>query len=1516
MLLLSLWCTAFNSFASEGKPVHSSDGFIRNLGQWNNPFSFVLPLQHAQVYAETNALQYFFEDAQQVGNYVNHSLNPHLFKSATINMHAVRMEFLLSNTKTTVSGQHKLAHHFNYFVGSNPKLWKSNVPIYQHLFYDELYNGIDMRLMHTENGNIKYEFYVAPGANTQLIKMHYKGLTKLQHKNNQLFFETTVNKWIENKPYAYQIINNKTIEISCNFRLDDNNTVSFDLGNYNPNYELIIDPLLVFSTYSGSSVDNFGHTASFDNSGNLFTAGVVRNPVLSDKYPVTQGAFQTVWGGGTGPFPWDIGISKYNNDGSALEYATYLGGNRNDYPVSIIVDEHNQLCLLGASLSTNFPTSTNAYDKTRSDTFDIVVTKFTANGSGIVGSTYIGGSGVDGLNVADSLRMNYADEFRGEILVDKKGEILIASSTSSSNLFTGIPSYQTNRSGLQDGIVVRFDSTLSTVKNYSYFGEAKHDALYSLDVDILGNVVVAGGTQNNNFAPSPGFEWANFRGGFADGIIVKFNPTLTTLVGMRYWGSSAYDQVYFVKLDPQQNITVMGQGFDSVSVTTGALNDTTGSLFVTKFSPALNQIIFSARIGNGGKRNALSPSAFMVDVCGSIYGSVWGGATNYQSRFAEIDRNPNTGQYRTFSSSTFTLPSVGTPLITAPDGSDFWLFSLNPNATAFQYASCFGESGGQDHVDGGTSRFDKRGIVYQSACASCASGKTGTFPTTSESFSPKNKSPRCSNASAKIDFRQGNILTAGFTIKPRNGCTDSIMLFENNSYNAQKNYWYINNVLVDSSINLTDTFTTVGTYTVKLVVLNNATCNPIDSLTKTFSIFPSSNAAFTLTMDTCSPVLKFTNLSTSNNNQPFAFTWHFGDGNTSKQLNPTHTYSLNGVYEILLITSENSQCADTAIRIINYDTSGFKLKANFTPSDVLRCEPTIFEIRNTSQNGDHFYWFVNDSLVSTNPQGFDSIAFKGQFKIKLLITDTSTCTKRDSIVREFSVFPETYTDFESAQDSCSLNVKFKNNSLIIPNDTVNYLWDFGDGQTSTETNPTHAYADTGTYTVKLTANPNFPCTHFREKTVTVIINNRILNARFIVEPTIICEPIAIKVTNQSLNQQKNYWYVNNVLIDSVNTNYNDTIKSISLTTIKLIVTATNTCLPSDTFSVLLQPESAVDADFVYKKDSCSNQFVFNNKSTTQSQNTPNYNWLFGDGNSSNLINPTHEFDTSGTYQVILIANPNTLCADTATTTVTFVKDQHLLSASFTFTDSLFCAPTFINATSNGINGKQFSWYLNNVFKQNNQTYTDTITTPGDYVLQLVVTDSLSCTITDTVTKTFTINPFAKAAFFILRDSCSLNVQFKNNAMPNGSKLIWYFGDGDSSDLSNPTHTYAGTANYTVTLIYNAGGPCADTLAQTFYIDGDSAQQLKIPNVFTPNGDGVNECFSVAGVNPKCDEYEIIVFNRWGLLVYKNTDGSACWDGTNQAGADIPDGVYYYIIRIKKKSGQNFKERGTVTIIRD
>jgi len=297
-------------------------------------------------------------------------------------------------------------------------------------------------------------------------------------------------------PHLYiKKLKEKKITIPAIFELDKNIVRFKLLSNYDNNYDLIIDPTLVFSTYSGSTKDNWGFTAAGDLLGNVFGGGIIYN----SGYPGSLGAYQYDKAGNS-----DIFISKYTPDGKNRLWATYLGGEYAEMPHSIIVDSHNNLLILGTTGSSNFPTSSNAYDTTFNggtditydnvikfpEGVDIFIAKISENGDQLLSSSFIGGSNNDGINWRNSydnyimngngaLYYNYADGARGEIILDEKDNIYVGSNTFSTD-FPTKDAFQNHSAGKQEGIVFKMNSDFSELIWSSYLGGAEDDAIYSV----------------------------------------------------------------------------------------------------------------------------------------------------------------------------------------------------------------------------------------------------------------------------------------------------------------------------------------------------------------------------------------------------------------------------------------------------------------------------------------------------------------------------------------------------------------------------------------------------------------------------------------------------------------------------------------------------------------------------------------------------------------------------------------------------------------------------------------------------------------------------------------------------------------------------------------------------------------------------------------------------------------------------------------------------------------------------
>lgn len=818
--------------------------FLPNGGQWPSNVIYKADVSAGNIWLEKGGVLYQFMDLSGVER-IHHDHSNDM-KDTLIQQHLLFAEFEGSNKNCSTSVKYPSENYYNFFIGPEEK-WATGLHTYNHITYENLYEEIDLLFLEKDN-ELKYEFRVQPGANPALIKVNYHGADQLKlTKNGTIEIETSLGKLIEEKPFAYQIKNGKIVEVNCSFVLSDKQTITYELGNYDSELELIIDPVLIFATYSGSVTDNFGMTATYAYDGKAYSGGTV----YGNAYPTPAPAFDDL-SNFTGPSSaaygiTDVFISKYAADGTTMLWTSFLGGGDNNQGTetvhSLICDTSNNIYLYGATSSIDFPMQ-NAYQPAHAGgtpnsnyfyngvyyTFqgtDIYVSKLSANGTSLLGSTYVGGSGNDGINYRvgggiynsvasyDSLTSNYGDQFRGEIMLDSMNNIYIASSSRSSN-FPVLNSFQSTIGGQQDGVVFKLSSDFSTMLWSSFFGGTQNDACYSVKIDSSYNVLVAGGTSSNNIPGSAGGLNPAYMGGKTDGFVFKITPDGSTLVQSTYIGTAVYDQAIFVEIDRWDNVYLVGVSNGAMPVTSGVYSNPGSGQFIMKLNPALTSITYSTVFGNGSGTPNISPSAFLVDVCGNVYVSGWGANI--------LQPTPLNGMPVT------TDAFQATPA----NGFDFYLFVLERDAQSLLYASYLGGASAQEHVDGGTSRFDKYGVVYQSVCGGC--GGFSDFPTTPGAWSANNLSTNCNNILFKFDFEIVPI--ADFQISQLVGCAPLTLNLDNESNDTVNSVWSFppEAVVLNGGANPTILFTDPGTYNIYLSITDTI-CNLTDTAVKVVTVY-------------------------------------------------------------------------------------------------------------------------------------------------------------------------------------------------------------------------------------------------------------------------------------------------------------------------------------------------------------------------------------------------------------------------------------------------------------------------------------------------------------------------------------------------------------------------------------------------------------------------------------------------------------------------------------------------------
>jgi hypothetical protein len=846
--LLLLTIPIFSSLSGSGTTPDPSLQFIENKNQWSSDIHFAARIPGGSMMIGAGKFAYLFTDGDKMHELHERSHTegePDGADDQMIRKHSVLVDFIGANKNVLPAPFGRSFSYHNFYIGDDQSAWASRAYAYDGFLYSSLYEKINLKV-YSSGDNLKYDFIVAPYGDPSLINIQYKGAESLLIDNGNLIVKTSLADLIEQRPIAYQFINGEKILVACAYELQgDKLSFCFPEG-YDPCYELIVDPLLIFSTYSGSTADNWGSTATPGERGTLYSAGVTNQLTFGGTFPATAGAFQTSYGG-----QYDIGILKYDSAGRNLLYATFLGGASSESPHSLVVNKEEELIVLGTTSSLNFPTSANAFDRSFNggtgvahvvqypNGSDIFVSRISGDGGQMLASTLFGGPANDGLgNGNGTLVKNYGDHLRGDVIADTLGNIYISSVTASAGLPVVNGYDNTYNGGLTDALILKFAPDLSALVWGTYLGGTAVDACYSIKLDSELNVYVAGGTSSLDFPMMPG--------GYSvvpltntDGWIAKIHRSGASLLNTTFTGTPSYDQVYFIDLNAKGDVYAYGQtnGGGTFPITPASVyrNSNSGQ-FLQKFDNSLSTLFFSTVFGSQRGVPDISPTAFLVNECNNIYMSGWGGIVNRDNGFW-----PNDTQNMPVSSDAYQ-PTTS--------GSDFYFIVLTDNATRFLYGTYLGGTQSGTHVDGGTSRFDKGGIVYHAVCSGCryfnsANKPTSDFPTTRNAWSNINRSQNCNNAAFKFDLASLKARVQTNSEKRNNPgltfvCMPDKVLLQNFSTGGEIFEWDLGD---GTEITKTDTsavlhkYNATGQYTVKLKAIDQNTCKAIDSTSTVVTVF-------------------------------------------------------------------------------------------------------------------------------------------------------------------------------------------------------------------------------------------------------------------------------------------------------------------------------------------------------------------------------------------------------------------------------------------------------------------------------------------------------------------------------------------------------------------------------------------------------------------------------------------------------------------------------------------------------
>jgi gliding motility-associated-like protein len=1094
----------------------SSFEFVENKGQWNSAVKFTGDIGSGTFYLQNKGFTVLLHNPQDFASlFSGHShITPNkgnkkidyskdlsgrvVDKSITktsklMRSHAYKVEFIGANENPVIVPAKQVQSFNNYFIGNDRSKWVSNARIFQAVEYKNIYPNIDLRY-YSENNKLKYDLIIHPGGDPSKIVMKYNGADKLSIKNEELIIKTSVGDVRELYPYSYQADFQKgRKKIDCKYVLGPNNTVRFQLGAYSKNTTVVIDPSLIFVSFTGSRSAQYGFTATPGPDGSLFSGGIV----FGDRFPVTPGAFQSRYGGGDRDHPTDIGIMKFSPNGSQRLYATYIGGDENEYPHSLFSDAQGNLVVMGRTYSEETypgtPVGTPGF-------CDIVVTKLNATGSGLIGSLRIGGAGADGLNIRDlqldgdydndRLIRNYGDDSRSEVILDAAGFIYVAAQTQSDDFPIRGTVFQSTYNGSQDGVVMKIDPSCNNIVWSSYLGGTGYDGAFVIDINPAnGNVYVGGGTTSAASFPGAGTGpmGTGYRGGETDGFVSIISNNGSTISKSIFVGTDNSDIVYGLKFDQTGFPYIMGVSRGGEWPVFNAVYSVPGSSqFVAKLQPDLSAFDYSTVFGSGTAKPNMSPVAFLVDQCENVYISGWGG---WISQGTDI-RDPFD------QAGVRGMPITGDAIKQTTDNEDFYFIVIQKNASRLLYGTFFGQSGGEygEHVDGGTSRYDQRGVIYQAICGNCGGG--AAFPTTPGVVGPVNMTPDgvgCDLVAVKMAFNFAGVASGPRPtvngVRDTLGCAPFTVSLEDTVRNAVSYIWSFGDGTPDSattSFQVLHTYNNTGTYNVRLIAIDTNSCNERDTAFARITVGDNrANLEFDVRkLEPCEALnYRFDNTSSvASGSRPFtdsSFIWDFGDGSIPVYAGLgaiTRSYAQPGTYNVKLYLVDGGYCNSPDSLVTQLFVNPL-VEARFeTPA--AGCAPYDAVFTNTSLAGRTFEWnFGDGSPVSNDINPTHTYPDPGTYTITLRAVDSGTCNIVDDTSMTITV-----SNRPTAEFSFVPVLPEQNRPTIFSNLStggVRYKWLFGDGDSvvkTTRDTVLHQYNATGTYNACLITYNEFECT--------------------------------------------------------------------------------------------------------------------------------------------------------------------------------------------------------------------------------------------------------------------------------------------------------------------------------------------------------------------------------------------------------------------------------------------------------
>jgi PKD repeat protein len=1213
-----------NGFLKMSQSLNTnSPGFVENKGQWNEDVKFLARLKALNFWVTKSKIVFDFYQIESEQNKKTENPGNLVSKIENVNFLnrkgcVIEMSFSTDPAKTfSVKGNAKQEGYLNYLLGSSSAEPVTYVSKFSEIYLSKVSEGIDMKI-YFDQGYLRYDLIVSAGADLSQFKIILNGQDGLSVSNeNELEFMTSLGQIFHKDLNAYQENSGLKNKVNCRFAQASVNEIKFVAGQYDKSKELIIDPLIYSSFIGGNQYDEIWSLVS-DTSGYLYAVG----STASYNFPTSSGAYHTSNAGGA----YDGYVTKFNLACTGIIYSTYLGGDGQDLGIGAAVMPNGDLIISGRTFSTNFPVTSGAYQTYRSGTNDGYISKLNSTGTSLVYSTLIGGS---------------SGEYTYFTRLDASGNLYMFGYTGSSNFPTTSGAYQTYAGGGDDCFAAKLNPGGTSLIWSTYIGGSGAETPADLEIDNNLNTYLAGWTSSSNFRTSSGAYQTSHGGGSNDGFVVKLNSSGTTALFSTYFGKSGSELLYDVEVDLANRVIISGSTTSTnFTASSGAIQSTFGGgtidVFVAKLSSTGNSLLNFTYLGGNGADDI---RGLILDNYGNIYVGGFTSSNNYPVTNCAYQTSYAGGSY------------------------DVSISKMTSDMTALIYSTYFGGNNTDQMLE--NMFFDTAGyLIFNGRTVS------SNFPTTSGAYNTSFNGGSNDGFLAKIDLsNSSSSITTGTlsTISFCGGGTISVPFTSTCNFNygniftvqMSDNSGSFSNPInigttqawqpVAISAKIPDTMSSGNGYKIRVIAsdpytIGSATSQNVTIGPKPFADFSINDTAQCLVNNS----FVFTNNSYISSGYVAVNVWNFGDGGNYSVLSPTHSYANANTYNVTLITISDINCKDTIVKKVYVD--GFK-KVAFEVNDSTQCQKNnqyIFTNKTAGVGNVNYFWTFGNGKSSSSINATQSYSYDSTFPVKLKATSEYGCS--DSASKTVYVYADPYVNFLiNNPDQCYRNHNFLfTNHSSITNGTLKYLWDFGNGDTSTALNVQHTYNAIHSYVVKLWVASDMGCKDSISKTVFL---RHSPTASFTVSDTIMCY-------NSNRFVFTNFSTIASGTLDYL-WKFQDTTYCYSKDTVHVFGWA-------DTFDVVMHAISdwgcvdsmtkriivkvAPDAEFTSKPgfDQCFKGNVFNFQNQTKANGPVNYKWDLGDGTKSTNTNIAHTYAAPGSFQVKLLAYNNSDCRDSIT----------------------------------------------------------------------------------------------------------------------------------------------------------------------------------------------------------------------------------------------------------------------------